>query len=249
MHVVAHLGVRRNHGALQHCRGRCAHLGRCPDGGQCARPPTAQVHGDAFLARVFDNEDEFERLDLTLPEVSSSAPWVKVTQPALAYECRHTPWCMPALFPVWQCLAARRASALPGVLAPAWHGADSGMLSQASSSRSLPQEAARQNEEKRQGDSAQSVLARMQRQRGPPPAAAQATELSPAEAEKERGNAAFKRGDLREACPSSSCLPALQQAVAGVRHVGLLASSGGTCAVLCSGDDKQCGCSLDLSCD
>jgi hypothetical protein len=36
------------------------------------------VHGDAFLARVFDNEDEFERLDFTLPEVSSSAPWVKV---------------------------------------------------------------------------------------------------------------------------------------------------------------------------
>jgi hypothetical protein len=38
-----------------------------------------QVHGDAFLARVFDNEDDFKRLDLTLKEVNSSATWVKVT--------------------------------------------------------------------------------------------------------------------------------------------------------------------------
>ena len=36
-----------------------------------------QVQGDAFLARVFDNEDDFERLDFTLREVASSAPWVK----------------------------------------------------------------------------------------------------------------------------------------------------------------------------
>ncbi len=36
-----------------------------------------QVQGDAFLARVFDNEDDFERLDFTLKEVTSSAPWVK----------------------------------------------------------------------------------------------------------------------------------------------------------------------------
>ena len=36
-----------------------------------------QVQGDAFLARVFDNEDDFERLDFTLKEVASSAPWVK----------------------------------------------------------------------------------------------------------------------------------------------------------------------------
>jgi hypothetical protein len=37
-----------------------------------------QVQGDVFLARVFDNEDEFQRLDFTLREVSSGAPWVKV---------------------------------------------------------------------------------------------------------------------------------------------------------------------------
>ena len=35
------------------------------------------MQGDAFLARVFDNEDDFERLDFTLREVASSAPWVR----------------------------------------------------------------------------------------------------------------------------------------------------------------------------
>ena len=28
------------------------------------------MQGDAFLARVFDNEDDFERLDFTLKEVT-----------------------------------------------------------------------------------------------------------------------------------------------------------------------------------
>ena len=37
-----------------------------------------QVQGDAFVARVFDNEDDFRRLDFTLREVSSGAPWIKV---------------------------------------------------------------------------------------------------------------------------------------------------------------------------
>lgn len=36
-----------------------------------------QVQGDAFLGRVFDNEDDFERLDFTLKEVTSSATWVQ----------------------------------------------------------------------------------------------------------------------------------------------------------------------------
>ena len=36
-----------------------------------------QVRGDVFLARVFDSEEDFKRLDFTLGEVSSSAPWVK----------------------------------------------------------------------------------------------------------------------------------------------------------------------------
>lgn len=39
--------------------------------------PPAQVKGDAFLARVMDNGDDFERLDLSLDEVSSGAPWVQ----------------------------------------------------------------------------------------------------------------------------------------------------------------------------
>jgi hypothetical protein len=35
-----------------------------------------QVRGDAFLARIFDDEDTFKRMDFTLAEVSSSSPWV-----------------------------------------------------------------------------------------------------------------------------------------------------------------------------
>lgn len=42
----------------------------------CAGKPL-DVCGDAFLARVMDSDAEFARLDLTLDEVSSSAPWVK----------------------------------------------------------------------------------------------------------------------------------------------------------------------------
>ena len=30
-----------------------------------------------FMARVFDNEDDFKRLDFSLQEVSSTAAWVK----------------------------------------------------------------------------------------------------------------------------------------------------------------------------
>ena len=36
-----------------------------------------QVKGDAFLACVYDNGEDFERLDLELAEVSSGAAWVK----------------------------------------------------------------------------------------------------------------------------------------------------------------------------
>eukprot|EP00192_Tetraselmis_astigmatica_P013841 CAMPEP_0117673432 /NCGR_PEP_ID=MMETSP0804-20121206/14473_1 /TAXON_ID=1074897 /ORGANISM="Tetraselmis astigmatica, Strain CCMP880" /LENGTH=306 /DNA_ID=CAMNT_0005482177 /DNA_START=18 /DNA_END=934 /DNA_ORIENTATION=- len=41
----------------------------------CGKP--LQVRGDAFISRIFDNEDEFSRLDLSISEVSSSADWVK----------------------------------------------------------------------------------------------------------------------------------------------------------------------------
>lgn len=35
-----------------------------------------QVHGDAWVGRIFDNEDDFKRLDFRLAELSSSAAWV-----------------------------------------------------------------------------------------------------------------------------------------------------------------------------
>ena len=35
------------------------------------------MRGDVFVARVFDNEDDFKRLDFTLSEVSSNASWIK----------------------------------------------------------------------------------------------------------------------------------------------------------------------------
>ncbi|KAL4423794.1 hypothetical protein ABPG75_001095 [Micractinium tetrahymenae] len=41
----------------------------------CGKP--LDVKGDAFLARVMDDGDDFERLDLDLSEVSSSAAWVQ----------------------------------------------------------------------------------------------------------------------------------------------------------------------------
>lgn len=38
--------------------------------------PAVDVRGDAFLARVVDCDEAFERLDFTLAEVDSGAPWV-----------------------------------------------------------------------------------------------------------------------------------------------------------------------------
>lgn len=43
-----------------------------------------QVHGDTWIARIFDNEDDFKRLDFRLSEVSSSAPWVKLAAQQMA---------------------------------------------------------------------------------------------------------------------------------------------------------------------
>ena len=36
-----------------------------------------QVRGDAFLARVLDDGERFERRDLTVADVSSTAHWVR----------------------------------------------------------------------------------------------------------------------------------------------------------------------------
>lgn len=40
----------------------------------CGNP--VEVRGDAFVARIFDDEDEFRRLDFDISEMSSSARWV-----------------------------------------------------------------------------------------------------------------------------------------------------------------------------
>lgn len=34
------------------------------------------MHGDAWVGRIFDNEDDFRRLDFGLADLSSSAAWV-----------------------------------------------------------------------------------------------------------------------------------------------------------------------------
>lgn len=47
----------------------------CGLANECGAP--ADIVGDAFIARIIDDDDRFERHDFTLAEVSSSAPWVK----------------------------------------------------------------------------------------------------------------------------------------------------------------------------
>jgi len=49
---------------------RASELAAC-----CGKP--MQVRGDAFIGRIFDNEDEFRRLDFAISEMSSTAGWVK----------------------------------------------------------------------------------------------------------------------------------------------------------------------------
>ncbi|DAZ92901.1 TPA: hypothetical protein N0F65_013063, partial [Lagenidium giganteum] len=39
-----------------------------------------EVRGDAFIGRVFDNDDDFERMDFRLSEVNGDAEWVKLAQ-------------------------------------------------------------------------------------------------------------------------------------------------------------------------
>lgn len=46
---------------------------RASDVASCCGKPLS-VAGDAFFGRIFDNEDDFKRLDFTLAELSSSAP-------------------------------------------------------------------------------------------------------------------------------------------------------------------------------
>ncbi|RHZ26115.1 hypothetical protein DYB37_006081 [Aphanomyces astaci] len=39
-----------------------------------------EVRGDAFIARLFDNDDAFVRLDFTLSEINADAEWIKIAQ-------------------------------------------------------------------------------------------------------------------------------------------------------------------------
>nr|QKY15064.1 SUMo-activating enzyme subunit 2 (SAE2) [Polytomella parva] len=39
-----------------------------------------EVRGDVFFGRVFDNEDEFVRMNFTKADLSSNAPWVRIAQ-------------------------------------------------------------------------------------------------------------------------------------------------------------------------
>ncbi|KAF4039103.1 MYND finger [Phytophthora infestans] len=39
-----------------------------------------EVKGDAFIGRVFDNDDDFVRMDFRLSEVSGDAPWVQTAK-------------------------------------------------------------------------------------------------------------------------------------------------------------------------
>lgn len=43
-------------------------------------PTSVKVRGDAFLSRLFDNDDAFVRMNLSLSEVSSGAPWVAAAE-------------------------------------------------------------------------------------------------------------------------------------------------------------------------
>ena len=104
----------------------------------CGKP--IDVKGDAFLARVLDDGDNFERLDFTLPEVSSEAEWVKFAQAQ----------------------AAKRRAAESGA------------------------EVLRRMQENSAGSAKTTTTA-------------QVRELTPAEAEKEQGNAAFAKGEWEKA--------------------------------------------------
>mmetsp|Transcript_13814 Transcript_13814/g.37338 ORF Transcript_13814/g.37338 Transcript_13814/m.37338 type:complete len:341 (+) Transcript_13814:39-1061(+) len=104
-----------------------------------------QVRGDVFMARIFDNEDNFKRLDFTLGDLSSSAPWVAQAQQQVRKRYQQGPPAESKVFAGDRSRAQAQAQSAAGMSKP------------------------------------------------------QIRELSPAEAAKEDGNAAFKRGDLPSA--------------------------------------------------
>jgi hypothetical protein len=54
----------------------------------------AAVMGDAFLARFFDNDDDFKRMDFEVSELDSSAPWMDLARLQVNY------WPPPSPFPL-----------------------------------------------------------------------------------------------------------------------------------------------------
>jgi tetratricopeptide (TPR) repeat protein len=136
-----------------------------------------QVLGDAFVSRLFDNDDAFVRLDLPLPELSSGAAWVTAAAAQAARrlgEGDRAADFMAKLNTQSRAAAkARQAGGRPSRVAEqerAW----------------LPRRRA-----PTRGARGSHLAARL--------AAAQVTELSPAEADKEAGNAAVKRGEWEAA--------------------------------------------------
>ncbi|KAG7673794.1 hypothetical protein Ndes2526B_g02735 [Nannochloris sp. 'desiccata'] len=114
----------------------CARNIRATEIAHCCDKPI-EVKGDAFLARVLDDGDNFERRDLYLTEISSEAEWVK--------------------------------------------------------------QAKNQAAKRREADSSAEVLRRIQVDSKAKAKAVQVRDLTPAEAAKEEGNTAFKKGLWEEA--------------------------------------------------
>ncbi|EFN56519.1 hypothetical protein CHLNCDRAFT_51491 [Chlorella variabilis] len=134
----------------------------------CGKP--LEVKGDAFLARVMDNGDDFDRLDLELGEVSSGAAWVKAA--ASQNERKRQ--------------QARRGVGWAGGrdlgrLARGWRESGEALLERMRAGRDAAAAA---------GAAAGAAAAAKQ---------AAVRELTPAEAAKDEGNNAFKRGDWRGA--------------------------------------------------
>lgn len=113
----------------------CARNIRATEIAHCCGKPI-EVKGDAFLARVLDDGDNFERRDLHLNEISSEAEWVK--------------------------------------------------------------QAKNQAAQRREAESSAEVMRRIQADSAAA-SKAQIRELTPAEAAKEHGNVAFKKGKWKEA--------------------------------------------------
>eukprot|EP00887_Chlorella_sp_A99_P000002 scaffold16.g2.t1 len=150
----------------------------------CGKP--MDVKGDAFLARVFDNGDDFARLNLALSEVSSSAAWVKEAKVQNDRKRQQVRASLPD--------ARSMGNAPLATLLLTWC--------------TLTQ------------DSGEALVERM---RATQTARTSVKELTPAEAAKDRGNAAFKAGDWAAAADSYGEALALDGQLTAARNNRALA--------------------------